>query len=716
MNNSGMELNAVLHAPGVPEKNDPPVKKGDVFKNSQNESHVVVERVSQGEDGPIIYSSQDGSRDRRILGRPLKNFLVDVGVRDMEMIDPIQNREPVFYAAYERQMTILEKAFAREFFACEKALDAHEDSLKGRGKAVFIALGMIGLNRQKMNEIADEWERMDDRLVRGGRRRLALLAEIRNFSQERFEGDLLKWKNEALEELTGEYGSDEPDELLVERGYFRDVLHGKADRLLKKCRQVKSGKLKISDEVASLPTFEREVKRLKDSIVGYESGDVDKESATIEIKAVLDALAEMDRVAFHRSVGDERESGENAERKKSPRRMKKDESEDITKKKPEGRNRRKTNKRDMLAPDETALPVSPIISENGVQSEENPNVTTIGENVSDQPMKKPTESMPVAPSPEKGQEVLTAFKEAVEKEKQVFFGAIENAGTFKALRGVGLVVGRMRKFFVENGEGASPVVLEFVGKIKGGDTANALEILDEANREIKKAWDKKKLLLEKEKEAGSPKDTFSVLVKVLGARIMPFKKDEKELVIDSVSPEEIRFKYRGDETKGEWVIGKIGASRAEEFAKDLKKNFNFSLRERKESPPKRRVTAEKKGPAVDATVQPAVEAVKITPENLAKSSERTYEDFFREADDKGYHDILFGAAAAGIRTMKEGAQKESVDLREYDKGHPGEILEALIDGMKDSLARVGKELGWSESEIDIYARGLVQKSIEKYLK
>lgn len=117
-----------------------------------------------------------------------------------------------------------------------------------------------------------------------------------------------------------------------------------------------------------------------------------------------------------------------------------------------------------------------------------------------------------------------------------------------------------------------------------------------------------------------------------------------------------------------------------------------------------------------AIPHPAVEAVKITQENLAKSSERTYDELFKEADDGPYHGILLGAVAAGFLTMKEGAQKESVDLKAYDKDHPGEILEALIDGMKESFHRVGKKLGWSELETDIYARGLVQKSIEKYLK
>lgn len=114
--------------------------------------------------------------------------------------------------------------------------------------------------------------------------------------------------------------------------------------------------------------------------------------------------------------------------------------------------------------------------------------------------------------------------------------------------------------------------------------------------------------------------------------------------------------------------------------------------------------------------KPVVEVVKITRENFSRPSERTYDELFKEADDGPYHGILFGAAAAGFLTMKEGAQKESVNLKAYDNDHPGEILEALIDGMKDSFHRVGKKLGWSESETDIYARGLVQKSIEKYLK
>lgn len=514
MNNSGMELNAVLHAPGVPEKNDPPVKKGDVFKNSQDGSHVVVERVSQGEDGPIIYSSQDGSRDRRILGRPLKNFLVDVGVRDMESIDPIQNREPVFYAAYENQMEILGNAFSREFFACEKALDEWEASLKGKSKTTLTAQLMIGLNRQKMDEIADEWEKTDDRLVRGGRRRMALLAEIRDFSQRQIAEDLLERKNEALVSLKGEYGTDEPDGLLIERGYFRDVLHAKVEHLLGKCRRVKSGKLKMSDEVTSLTKFEREVKRLNDSIVGYESGDVDRESAVVEIKSVLDALTEMERVAFHPPADDEVGGGKHAREKKPSHRMKKNEPEELMGGKPKGGRGEKgrkhvIDKRAVVEGGDSLVAIPPTIQENGVQLEKDPIVTPAGENVSAQPMKNPGESMPVKPKPEKGQEVLIAFKEAVEKEKQVFFEAIQNADSLEVLQGIGFAVGRSRKFFVENGDNVSPVVRAFVDRIKSSDDrGGALKVLDEANKRIKSVWNRKNSSLKQEKNLSSASEAL----------------------------------------------------------------------------------------------------------------------------------------------------------------------------------------------------------------
>lgn len=285
-----------------------PVQRGNVFKNPDG-ARMVVERVASDGDVPMVYATEYGRapgkeilQQKRILGRPLHNFQVHAGMKEMEAVDPIQDREPVFYEAYEQQMKVLGNAFSREFFACEKALDTWEAELASGSdiEKNFFPLERIRLLRQRMDEIADEWESIDNRLVSGGRRQASLLNEIRYFSRKELDPDedLLKWRQDALEALKSEYGDMEPDALLIERGYFRDVLHGKVERLLGKCRQVKSGKLRISDEVSSLPEFEREIRRLSESIAGYESQNVDLESTAVEIKDVLDALDEMNRVAF----------------------------------------------------------------------------------------------------------------------------------------------------------------------------------------------------------------------------------------------------------------------------------------------------------------------------------------------------------------------------------------------------------------------------------
>ncbi|MBP7822408.1 MAG: hypothetical protein KA034_01185 [Candidatus Moranbacteria bacterium] len=832
MNNSGMELNAVLHAPGVPEKKDLLVKKGDVFKNSQDGSHVVVERVSQGEDGPIIYSSQDGSRDRRILGRPLKNFLVDVGVRDMESIDPIQNREPVFYEAYENQMEILGNAFSREFFACEKALDEWEASLKGKSKTTLTAQLMIGLNRQKMDEIANEWEKTDDRLVRGGRRRMALLAEIRDFSQRQIAEDLLERKNEVLVSLKGEYGTDEPDGLLIERGYFRDVLHAKVEHLLGKCRRVKSGKLKMSDEVISLTKFECEVKRLNDSIVGYESGDVDRESTVVEIKNVLDALAEMDRVAFHQLVDDEKGNGTHTKEKKSIHRMKKNESEDPARKKLKGEKggpgkkerSRRIDKRTIIGGDDSLVAIPPTIQENGVQLEGSSAGTPIVENVSAQSMKiNPGESIPAKPNPEKSQEVSVAFKEVVataqknsqkpehvssapeknialrngnegptDKQAMKELYLSETAATIEGARDIESLISLTAKVTskIRPGEhislalrpglaalldktdgdagfkkrfndlkvawGKQMVKLVFdaspTGKTKffsmlksavsqssvdanasGATHACAYQYLTERGlnpddlysfnsfrvgvRGVIRDWERAvEIFRGTERKADTretPQDRLNAFMGVIKKRRVPFENKGRKTTLAIEDDGQLSFvsTKAGEQDKRGTV--KLSADTLPIFLKSFEKEMGFSF-----PFPKRRernavkVPSGKNEPVADMA-SPVVEAVMSNPENIFP---RTYDELFKEADDGPYHGILFGAAAAGFLTMKEGAQKESVDLKVYDKDHPGEILEALIDGMKDSFHRVGKKLGWSESETNIYARGLVQKSIEKYLK
>lgn len=604
MNNSGMELNAILHAPDAPDvpgKKDPLVKRGDVFKNPDG-SRIVVERVDHNSGDSIVYSSKhisrgEGSSDRRILARPLKNFLVHVGVEEMEAIDPIQNREPLFYEAYEKQMEMLENAFAREFYACERALDTYEESLSGEEESSSIALGLMRLNRQRMNEIANEWEKTNDRLVRGGRRRLALLSEIRNFSREKFEGDLLKWRDETFTELTAEYGTDEPDSLLVERGYFREVLRHTSETLLRKCHRSRA-------EGISLLEFEREVRRLQDSVVGYDPQDSEKESPVEYIKEVLDTLGKMDREAFH-VEGTDGEDNTHSKKKGALRRMKKDESEGSTVKKSKGekggagkkeRNRR-VDKRTIMEGDDSPITIPPTISENGVQLGGGAVATPVSENIqTQQPMKNPGESISAAEkSTEKESELLRAFKEVAKGEEERILKEIQNAKTFKALKGIGFLVGKRRYFLEATGEDITPALKEGIEAItnkKGGseDARNASVFLTAVNQTLEDAWKARRNELPEKKpsratqeDSESPEAIFSELVKVLGKRQDPFQKDDKEVVIELVTSEQIVFRYRNNETEGKWKIGKIKSPQAKRFAEELQKNFGFELGGRKSS-------------------------------------------------------------------------------------------------------------------------------------
>jgi hypothetical protein len=648
-------------------------------------------------------------------------------MQDMEAIDPIQNREPVFYEAYERQMEILANAFSREFFACEKALDIWEDSLDKSHEGAFFPLSRIEMLRQHMDGIADEWEATDNRLVRGGRRRMALLHEIRAFSEQEFRGDaeLSKWREAAFLDLSAHYGSMEPDDALVNRGFFRDVLHHKAETLLKKCHRSRI-------EGIALLEFEREVRRLRDSIIGYDPQKKEQESSEAYIREVLDTLGKMEREAFHLEKDGEVGMGKRSHKKGSRLRKKSLlDGADPAKLKDKKRKEIKKagfNKRGVIPENDSPVVIPPTILENGVQSEEDAVGASVAENIQTPSMKNPGEK-PAKPKSESNQEVLSAFQERVEKEKQVFFDKIENAESFSILRGIGFVIGRRRKFFVENGEGTSPVVLEFVDKIKGSDKTSALEILDEANREIKRAWDKKVLSLEKEKEERLERDTFSTLVKVLGERRKPFKKDDKELVVESVSTDGIRIKYRNDDTKGQWKVGKIKSPQAVRFADDLEKNFGFELRGKKflkkgkdmaQTPDNGNQTTKGQPDALTSTPvgdpgdQPPLPGVEpITPDAV---SQREYADLLVMAEDGGDSDILSGSIKKGLSAMRKGAEKEGVDFLKYHTEHPGGIENALLEAMQKSFAHVGKNLKWSAIETDIFARTLIQNVVDKVLK
>lgn len=817
-----MELQAVLNATGAPEKKDLLVKKGDVFKNPQDGSRKVVESVIHGDDGPVIYASEhappgEGLRhDARILGRSPRNFFVDADMKGMEKIDPIQDREPVFYEAYEHHMEMLGNAFSREFFACEKALDTWEARLSSGDDAEksFFPLARIGMLRERIDAIADEWESIDNRFVSGGRRQIELLNEMRHFSQKEFDGDeeLSKWKYDALENLKLEYGDGEPDAILIERGYFRGVLHDKVKRLLEKCHQAKSGKLRISDEVISLPEFKRKVDQLNNSIVGYESRDVDAESAVLEIKSVLDTLTEMEAIAFHSTKNDERENGRHVKKEKSLHRMKRDEPEESTAKKSKGKLPRKANKREMLIESEPSSMIPPTISENGVQLGESPVVPLVAEKIASPSMKNLAESIPVEPKlekkpePEKKQDVLSAFKDAIEKEKQFFLDSIRGADSLETLQGIGFGVGRSRKFFVENGDNVSPIVLEFVDKIKVRDKGSALEILNEANGDIKKAWNRKNSSLKTEKKSTptpdvlaenknvrdirpgdvyisrkDPSKEFKIIedekaiasgevayIPINGGGITRSTKEKlleylqakdgqpMKVVSESISSKE---KERGRQVETKliqemelWVRDIQKIKTKEEFSELTERaarNGKYSngsapgfvvgkfladlLREQGITSDREKDRLKKSAFNLQGQIAPVylakrsevypskkthpeAVAIAVPPENLAESLARTYDELFELARKNGDALILSGGIVKGVNGAEKDAKENGIDLAEYHKEHPQDIPDTLLESMRKSFAHIGKELGWSEGEVEIFARGLIQKNIEEFFK
>lgn len=171
-------------------------------------------------------------------------------------------------------------------------------------------------------------------------------------------------------------------------------------------------------------------------------------------------------------------------------------------------------------------------------------------------------------------------------------------------------------------------------------------------KKMKEIWDqyfpevkvKEKETLKKEKatmhkeEQKSPEDTFSALVKALGKRQDPFKNDDTEVIIESISPEEIALKYRNN-TGGQWIPGKIRVAQAIGFAKNLEKNFGFRLRKRKDSSAKREVVS-KKHTSVEHKQEADAETILKNIEATLDQQPQSVQDMFR-SHDQGTNHIPF---------------------------------------------------------------------------
>lgn len=221
---------------------------------------------------------------------------------------------------------------------------------------------------------------------------------------------------------------------------------------------------------------------------------------------------------------------------------------------------------------------------------------------------------------------------------------------------------------------------------------------------------------------------FASLVKALKNRKNPFKKDDKELVIEAVTSEQIVFRYRNNEMEGKWKILKVKSPQAKRFAEELQKNFGFELKRRKPSK-----KGENQARGTDTPAQPVADPVSLSPDSaqpgdnqpplpdaIAPSPDiapvREYKELFAMADENGDGNILSGWIKKGLSAMRKSAKEEGIDFVVYHTEHPGDIENALREEMKKSFAHVGKNLEWLEEEADIFARGLIQDIVDKALK
>ncbi len=102
----------------------------------------------------------------------------------------------------------------------------------------------------------------------------------------------------------------------------------------------------------------------------------------------------------------------------------------------------------------------------------------------------------------------------------------------------------------------------------------------------------------------------------------------------------------------------------------------------------------------------------VAKQETRESEEVVYERLERMAEDDGAYHTVLGAIAAGLRTMKEtvpGIEKRKDELS-------GRIAEAIALKLEHPIVATGERLGWSADETGLFAREIVRKGIEKFLK
>lgn len=287
------------------------------------------------------------------------------------------------------------------------------------------------------------------------------------------------------------------------------------------------------------------------------------------------------------------------------------------------------------------------------------------------------------------------FRDRVSRYADEINDRIIAASDMSALGGIGVLeeqpikgsVITLRKFVSDEGG-------EFfasVASVKPFSKRDAMKkVLHDADRALRKAWHRKESELrtnvKKEERSGRPErkprdlkgsaPEQAAAAKDERPKKKPVKKpkrlDTDDAVRDAMNSRQDRNPFDVDDAAREFADNQGG-----------------------KSTPKRR---ERK-----ATLE------KSTPE---QESAVAYEKLERAAEEDGAYHTVLGAIAAGLRMMKEavpGIEKRKDELA-------GRIAEAIALKLEHPIAATGERLGWSTDETALFAREIVRKGIEKFLK
>lgn len=293
----------------VSEKIFPFPQKGDVFQDATNGDRIVVGTIAKTKGGePQIYYTRTDihgiEKDKGKQGEKKHRENFRVVVAGMEKTDPIKEQYPEFYALYEKEMTKLDNAFAREFEASRTMIESWDAFIdeeygpcfsgevddpekKKEGEEILQQSRSI---HEKIESIGEKWNKLDDHIVEQGRQEFLLLAELHALEAS-LSDYALELKISELKSLEDEQGIDKPDVELIEKGYQKVLLDRKVDVLKKRCKQATiSFNGNIADDAPSPSEFVRQVDEWAQSVGEY--------SSSTEIREVWEKLDAFEKKIF----------------------------------------------------------------------------------------------------------------------------------------------------------------------------------------------------------------------------------------------------------------------------------------------------------------------------------------------------------------------------------------------------------------------------------